>query len=75
MGEAKRRGTYEERKEIAVKRYIAYLNEKELERRRIEISKTPEDRAREMSDRALLMQMMLLLGMSGYLNSPNKFRL
>jgi len=68
MGDARRRGTYEERKKIAIEKHIVYQRKKELERQRIEASKTPEDRAREAEIDKFMLEMLLLFGMSGYYN-------
>lgn len=65
MGEAKSRGTFEQRKKEAIKRHekerkIRYLKYLEKER-----NKTPEDRKKEQERKLLLAQ---LIGMSAPYN-------
>lgn len=62
MGEAKRRGTFEERKIAAIARQKVEGERKSVIKAEIEANKTPEQK---MKEHRAMMELMMILGMAG----------
>lgn len=58
MGQAKARGTFEERQAIAIERDNKIASERERIRREREAAKTPKEREKELKNKILLTQML-----------------
>jgi hypothetical protein len=67
MGNAKRRGTFEERKAAAITRQKVEAELQKAKRAEIEASQTPEQKSMRHRD---AMTLMIMLGMMGAYNFP-----
>ena len=70
-GEAKRRGTYEERKSAAIARQMVEKEHRAKIKAEIEANKTPEQK---MKEHRAMMDLMMLLVMTGAYTFPFKRR-